>query len=283
MTTPIRILKDRGIRPRRHLGQSFLQDINIARKIVDFADLKQEETVVEIGAGVGIMTALIAEKACRVIALDVDPDMIAILKERLRQYDNVEVLQQDVLKYDFFKALPSGTSDKLKIIGNVPYNISSPILFCLMDFRKCISSMVLMLQREVVDRITASPGTKSYGIPSVILSMFCSMQRLLDVSAKCFYPEPRVVSSVVKIAVRERPLVELHNEDVFRKIVQLSFAKRRKTLFNNFRHAHLPGHSTESLLSALQKAGIEATRRAEALGVEDFGRIAGLLSAEEKA
>lgn len=283
MTTPIRILKNRGIRPRKHLGQSFLQDLNIAHKIVDFANIRTDETVVEIGAGLGIMTGLMAAKARRVVALDVDPVMIAILRERLARYDNVEVVETDVLRYDFFSALPPHSSEKLNIVGNVPYHIASPILFRLINFRKCISRLVLMLQKEVVDRIVARPGTKDYGIPSVITAMFCKTERLLNVPASCFYPEPKVVSSVMKLAVREKPLINLKDEALFCKFVRLAFAKRRKTLVNNLRHARLPGYSTEAMLLALQDSGIDGTRRAETMTAEEFGLLTNCLRAKEKA
>jgi 16S rRNA (adenine1518-N6/adenine1519-N6)-dimethyltransferase len=283
MTTPKEILRTRGIRPRKRLGQSFLQDLNIADKIVDFADIQPGETVVEIGAGLGIMTGLMAAKARRVIALEVDPFMIAILRERLQCFDNVDLVETDVLQFDFFSVCPPDPSQKLKIVGNVPYHISSPILFRLMDFRKSISLIVLMLQKEVADRIRAMPGRKDYGIPSVIISMFCRTQRLMDVPASCFYPEPKVVSSILKLGVREKPLTDVRDEELFRKIVRLAFAKRRKTLVNNLRHARLPGYSTESMLSALQGSGINGMRRAETLSAEEFGLLTNCFMAKEKA
>ncbi len=283
MTTPISILRNYGIRPRKHLGQSFLQDLNIARKIVDFTDVRTDETVVEIGAGLGTMTGLMAVKAHRVVALDVDPVMIAILKERLARFNNVDVVETDVLKYDFPSALTPHSSEKLKVVGNVPYHISSPILFRLLDFRRCISRIVLMLQKEVVDRIVALPGTKDYGIPSIITTMFFRTERLLNVPAGCFHPEPKVVSSVLKLEVRERPLVDLKDEALFSKIVRLAFAKRRKTLVNNLRHARLPGYATELMLSALQDSGIDGTRRAETLTTEEFGLLTNCFMAKEKA
>ena len=283
MTTPIKILRTRGIRPRKRLGQSFLQDLNIVNKIVDFADIQPDETVVEIGAGLGIMTGLMATKARRVIALEVDPSMVEILKERLQCFKNVGVVETDVLAYDFFSALPPHSSEKLKIVGNVPYHISSPILFRLMDFRRCISRIVLMLQKEVVDRIVARPGTKDYGIPSVITTMFYRTERLLNVPASCFYPEPKVVSSILKMGVREKPLTDVRDDELFRKVVRLAFAKRRKTLVNNLRHARLPGYSTESMLSALQGSGIDGMRRAETLSAEEFGLLTNCFMAKEKA
>jgi 16S rRNA (adenine1518-N6/adenine1519-N6)-dimethyltransferase len=283
MTTPISILRNRGIRPRKHLGQSFLQDLNIANKIVDCADIRTDETVVEIGAGLGTMTDLMAVKARRVVALDVDPIMVDILSERLARFNNVDVVETDVLKYDFSSVLPPHSSEKLKIVGNVPYHISSPILFRLLDFRRYISRIILMLQKEVVDRIVARPGTKDYGIPSIIMTMFCRTERLLNVPAGCFHPEPKVVSSVLKMEVREKPLVNLKDEALFCQIVRLAFAKRRKTLANNLRHARLPGYSTEAMLLALLDSGTDGTRRAETLTAEEFGLLTNCFPVKEKA
>jgi len=282
MTTPIKILRNRGLRPRKHLGQCFLQDQNITRKIVDFADIRPDETVVEIGAGLGIMTGMMAEKARRVIALEIDPAMIQILKERFRGNGNVVVVETDVLKYDFFSTCSADVSEKLKIMGNIPYGISSPILFRLMDFRKRIASMVLMMQKDVVDRVSALPGTKNYGIPSVAFSMFFRTERLTDVPASCFYPEPKVVSSILKMETREKPLVDLVDEALFFRIVRLAFAKRRKTLANNLRYANLVDYTIEEMLSAMDASGIDGRRRAETLDAKEFGLLTNIFATEKR-
>ena len=273
MITPKKVLNMRGIRPIKRLGQAFLQDQNILHKIVKAADIHGDETVVEIGAGLGIMTGIIAAQARRVIAIEVDPVMVKILKEHLQGFKNVDIIETDVLQYDFSSACAAFSPEKVKVIGNVPYQISSPILFRLMAFRQVISMVILMLQKEVVDRITAPPGTKDYGIPSVILSMYCQSFRVMDVPGRCFYPEPKVTSSVLKLIIREKPLVVLGDDVLFRKIVQVAFSKRRKTLLTNLRHVHLPGYSEDSFLSALQETGIDGIRRAETLSAEEFGAL----------
>jgi 16S rRNA (adenine1518-N6/adenine1519-N6)-dimethyltransferase len=255
MITPKKVLNMRGIRPIKRLGQAFLQDQNILHKIVAAADIHGDETVVEIGAGLGIMTGIIAAQARRVIAIEVDPVMVKILKEHLQGFKNVEIIETDVLQYDFSSACAALSPEKVKVIGNVPYQISSPILFRLMAFRQFISMVILMLQKEVVDRIIAPPGTKDYGIPSVILSMYCQSFRVMDVPGSCFYPEPKVTSSVLKLIIREKPLVVLGDDVLFRKIVQISFSKRRKTLLNNLRHVHLP-HISWRIYSLLVPSAI---------------------------
>jgi 16S rRNA (adenine1518-N6/adenine1519-N6)-dimethyltransferase len=283
MTTARRILKDRGMRPKKRLGQSFLQDQNIMRKIIAVLDIQSDQTVVEIGAGLGFMTALAAEQARHVIALEVDPSLVMILKDKFKDYRNVEIIQQDVLKYDFSSAVRENAEKNIKILGNVPYYIASPILFRLLDFRRCLSTVVLLLQKEMVDRITAFPGTKDYGIPSVILSMFFRTSREMDVPGSCFYPEPRVNSAVLKMTVRNRPLAVLSDEDLFSRIVRTAFSKRRKTLLNNLRSGPWPGYDEGKISDILQETDIDGGRRAETLSAAEFGLLSNAFSSKEKS
>ena len=279
MATVRSILKDCGIRPRKHLGQSFLEDKNIINKIILAADIHEQDIVVEIGAGLGIMTEIMASQAGKVTAIDVDPRMIAVLRERLQNQPRVEIIEKDVLTCDFSALRSDGDSAKLKVIGNIPYNISTPILFHLLTFRRHITAMVLMFQKEVVDRLVAFPGNKEYGIPSVIFSLFTTLSREMQVPASCFYPQPKVASSVVKIVVREKPLVELADEQFFFRIVKSSFGMRRKTIWNNLRSAGLPFSSDREIERLLDQAGIEGQRRGETLSPEEFGRLSNVFYA----
>jgi 16S rRNA (adenine1518-N6/adenine1519-N6)-dimethyltransferase len=256
-----------GIRPRKKLGQSFLEDMNMIRKIASLAELSRDDTVVEIGAGLGFMTEELACQAGRVIALEIDPRLLDVLRGRFAGNPRVEIVAGDVLDYDFSASSPG---ERIKVVGNIPYRISSPILFHLLAFRRSIASMVLMFQKELADRIMSPPGSKEYGIPSVILAMYAVTVRELTVPPTCFYPVPSVVSSVLKIVMRDRPCSEVKDEALFSRIVRTAFAKRRKTLWNNLRDAGLP----EGLLrEVLLKTGIESGRRAETLSVEEFGRL----------
>lgn len=277
MTAPRTILREHGIRPRKRLGQSFLEDVNVMKKIIRAAGIGERDTVVEIGAGLGIMTELLAGSAEKVIALDVDPRMVEILRERLGRYPHVEVVLADVLTYDF-SACSSSSSGKIKVMGNIPYNISSQILFRLIAFRRFISTAVLLVQKEVADRITAAVGTKEYGIPSVALSLYARVSREFTVPPGCFFPEPKVTSAVLKIMFREQPLMELRDEDLFLQIVKIAFSKRRKTLLNAFRHAALPGYASKDLLPVFAAAGIDAQRRGETLSPEEFGILSNLFA-----
>jgi 16S rRNA (adenine1518-N6/adenine1519-N6)-dimethyltransferase len=265
MTSIRKLLARYAIQPRKKWGQSFLEDMNIIRRIVAMAEPAGDETVVEIGAGLGFMTEELAKKAGRVIALEIDPRLVAVLRERFIGQDRVEVLQMDVLKYDFSSACPGG---RIKVVGNIPYPISSPILFRLLDFRRSISSMILMFQKELADRITAPPGTKDYGIPSVLVSRYTKATCELTVPPTCFYPVPDVVSSVLRITARPEP--DLPDEALFAKIVRAAFARRRKTLWNNFRHIGIPEERVGRVFAG---SGIDRNRRAETLSVEEFSLL----------
>lgn len=273
MTTVRSILKNYGIRPRKRLGQSFLEDRNVVNKIISAADIHDQDIVVEIGAGLGIMTEILASQARKVIAIDIDPRMISIVQERLRDQPRVKIMEKDVLACDFSALQSDGQSSKLKVIGNIPYNISTPILFHLLTYRRAIISLVLMFQKEVVDRLVASPGTKEYGIPSVIFSLFTILSKEMNVPASCFYPQPKVSSSVIKIVMREKPLFDLADEQFFFRIVKIAFAMRRKTILNNLRAADLPFSSDREIEILLKHAGIEGRRRGETLSPEEFGRL----------
>lgn len=277
MTTIRKILKDHGIRPLRRLGQSFLEDRNVINKIIKISDIQENDTVIEIGAGIGIMTEAIAKKAGKVIALEIDPRIIGILKERLAGYHHVDIVQTDVLEYKISPVRSGALAKKIKIIGNIPYNISSQILFHLLAYRNYISSMILMFQKELADRLVASPGTKEYGIPTVLVSMYTECFREMVIPRSCFYPEPEVTSAVMKMIMREKPLIDLEDDDFFFKIVKIAFAKRRKTLLNNIRSSRLLGYGESEVVTALKDTCISGMRRGETLTAEELGKLSNAL------
>ena len=277
METVRKILRDHGIRPLKRLGQSFLEDKNAINKIISISDIGEDDVIVEIGAGVGLMTESIAKKAKKVVALDIDPKMVGILRERMATYRNVDIVQADVLEYDFSKVVGESTSGKIKVIGNIPYNISSQILFRLLAYRNHISSMILMFQKELADRLIAKPGTKSYGVPTVLVSMYLLCSREMVIPCRCFYPEPTVKSSVLKMVCREVPQMDLMRHDFFLSIVKTVFSKRRKTLLNNLRSLHLLGYSDKDVAEVLKDTGIDGTRRGETLTPAEIGRLSNAL------
>jgi len=281
MTTPKEILHQYGIKPNKKLGQSFLIDINVINRIVHAANISQEDIVVEIGAGIGVLTENIAKKAKRVIAVEIDRNLVEVLKDKLGVYDNVEVHSGDILKFDF-NSISETHSSKIKIIGNVPYNISSPLIFRLLSFRPVISDFMLMLQKEIVQRLVSVPDNKIYGVPSVILQMFATAEKIFDVPSTCFYPQPKVESAIIKGSFREKPLVYLQDEIFFTGLVKAAFAQRRKMLINNLKNAKfLEGLSDDDLKEALDAAGIDGKRRGETLSISEFGNLSNILKEKQ--
>jgi len=276
MTTPKDIIKRYDIKPRKKLGQSFLLDQNIIQKTAAVADIGKEDIVVEIGAGIGVLTERLAQISRKIIAVELDEKLVEILKEKLARYDNAEVCSGDILKFDF-NSISNTYKCKLKVIGNVPYNISSPLIFHLLDSREAISGFILMLQKEVVERLAAVPGKKSYGVPSVLLQMFASVEKMFDVPASCFYPRPKVESAVIRGIFLSNPLVKLSNTVFFTQLVKAAFAQRRKMLVNNLKNSRLLSEIDEKKIKEiLDNAGIDGRRRGETLTVEEFGNLSNL-------
>ena len=278
MITPREILHQYGIRPRKKLSQSFLVDVNTIHKIAAAGRFSSDDIVVEIGAGIGVLTKDIAQVAKRVIAVEIDPQLLKILHDQFDECSNVEIHSCDILKFDMY-SISNNYNTKVNVIGNIPYNISSPVIFHLLSSRSAISCFTLMLQKEVVQRLVSLPDNKNYGVPSVLLQMYADIERLFDVSANCFYPRPKVESSIIQGKFREKPLFDLTDEAFFRCLVKASFAQRRKMLINNFKNARfLEEFSASELNDALNHAGIDGKRRGETLSLEEFSILSNILN-----
>ena len=256
--------------PKKRLGQHFLIDQNIVRKIVAAAALQPHETVLEVGPGRGILTRALSGQARRVLAIEVDRSLGATLDEVLAGCANVEIHFGDALDYPY-ETLPPGTV----VVANLPYNVSSPLLFKLLNARRQIDRMVLMLQTEVARRLVAQPGTKDYGILSILTQYRAEPSLAFHVSASCFRPRPAVGSTVVVLPVRREPAVSVLDEPLFIRTVRAAFAHRRKTLFNSLRDEGFP---SEQIMPALEAAGIEPARRAESLAIGQFAALANALA-----
>jgi 16S rRNA (adenine1518-N6/adenine1519-N6)-dimethyltransferase len=280
MSSPLSLLRKYGIRPRKRLGQCFLCDPNILEKIVRITGVRDTDTVVEIGSGIGVLTAMIARAARRVVALEVDRLLVDVLQKELGDFGNVEIVHTDVLRFDFSSVcpgpMPEGRRERIKVVGNVPYNLSSQIVLRLLEYRECLDRAVLMLQREVADRLAAPPGTKDYGPLSVYVALFTKPTLENKIPAGCFYPKPDVESRVIRLDIRDEPLCRVDDMDFFRLIVRSAFSKRRKTLLNSLKSSLLPA-TGDQISAALSALGIDGVRRAETLSVQEFAALSNFL------
>ena len=276
MTTPRKILDRHDLRPLKRYGQSFLVDKNIMTRIVKGASPGPDDRVVEIGPGVGIMTGILADCAGSVIAVEVDRRMIEILQEEMAHRNNVTIIKQDVLTYDFSSALRS-IDDTIVVVGNIPYNISSQILFRLIRFRAHIKTAVLMFQKELAERVLARAGSPRYGSISVMADMYFKVDRVIAVSPQCFFPEPKVDSLVLKFTTRDRPLCTVSDHDHFQNVVRAAFSKRRKTLVNSLLSNPFIELDRNRVLAVLDELDIDPRRRGETLTVEEFALLSNLL------
>lgn len=254
------------LRPRRSLGQCFLTDRRIAEKIVVLADVTREDRVVEIGPGRGILTRLLAGRAGALTAIELDVRWHAALQSEFATAPHVHLVHGDALTYPFEDLQPP-----FKVVANLPYYLSTQILFRLLGLRTRIALMVLMLQREVVDRLVAKPGTKAYGALSVVVGYAAEVRKGFAVAPGSFTPRPTVDSAVVTIVPRVSPPISLRDEATFMRLVRAAFAHRRKMLPNALKDE---GFTPDNVAMGLKEAGLDATRRGETLTLVEFGRLA---------
>ena len=252
--------------PNKRLGQNFLIDPNIVRKIVALAELSPNDHVLEIGPGRGILTEALSRTAGRVTAIEVDSRLHAYLETKQAELPNVELVCDDALAYPV-ENLPMGTI----VVANLPYYISTPLLFRLLDQRGRFPRMVLMLQDEVADRLVAQPGGSDYGVLSVMTQYAADITKAFRVSAQCFRPRPDVASAVVRLGMKERTRLSPKEEVTLRALVKAAFAHRRKTLVNSLRDE---GYELHPVVETLQRLEIALARRAETLSVEEFLQLA---------
>lgn len=269
------ILKNYQFTFKKSLGQNFLIDENILSKIVSAAQLKVEDYVIEIGPGIGALTQVLAQHAKKVVALEIDQRLKPILGETLSSYENVEVLFEDVLKADlqsiFASQFPPGA--KVTVVANLPYYVTTPILMRLLTEGLSIQAIVVMIQKEVAERLGAVPGEKSYGSLSVAVQYLADPEIVMTVPKTVFIPQPNVDSAVIRLSVREEKRVTVADEDFFYRVVRESFAQRRKTLLNNLLNHLVKKKDKEHLLSLLAEINIDPKRRGETLTIEEFARL----------
>ena len=268
------IIKKYGFKMTKSLGQNFLINENILDKIIESADISSNDVVLEIGTGIGTLTQRLCENAKKVIAVEIDRNLIPILNETLSNYDNITIINKDILKTDIKEELKNlSINQKIKVVANLPYYITTPIIMKVLEDKVNVDCMVLMLQKEVADRMNATPSTKDYGSLSIAVQYYCDTAIVCKVPKSSFIPEPNVDSLVLKLVVNEKRKVEISKEDLFFKIIRGSFSKRRKTILNSLSNYEDLGDK-DKIQKLLEISGIDSKRRGETLSIYEFANLA---------
>ncbi len=276
----IKEIRDKyGFRFSKGLGQNFLTDKNIIDSIIEGSGVTADDLVIEIGPGIGVITRELAEIAHKVIAIEIDTNLLPILNETLGEFDNVKVLNEDVLKTDL-KAIIEGENfpGKVRVIGNLPYYITTPIIMKLLEDAPGIDTITVMMQKEVADRLKAGPGTKDCGAISLMVQYFSDITEIVKVPKTVFVPQPKVDSMVLRLDVKENPAVEVRDPDFMFRVIKAGFGQRRKTLSNAL--SVLEGYSKDQIKAALAASGIDPVRRGETLDLTEYARLSDALLEE---
>jgi len=263
-------LAEYGLTPRKRWGQHFLIDRNILNKVIRTADLEKRDVVLEVGPGLGEMTLAMARQVKKVIAVEIDQKLVKILREKTEETPNIEVVHGDILKIDFAELLHQ-EGQQFKVVANLPYQISTPLLFRFIESREVFSALTLMLQREVAERMVAPPGRKEYGPLSVFVQSVSDLSIRFFIKPSAFFPAPKVESAVVHMVWKERPVVGLE-EAWFKRVVRGCFGYRRKRLVNALRHSDIP--LPADLEQRMEKIGVDGLKRPETLTIQELARLA---------
>lgn len=283
IATPVRtqeILKKHGFSFKKSLGQNFLIDPNILRNIVGEAGLTSKTGVIEIGPGIGALTEHIARSAGKVVAFEIDGRLLPVLEDTLSPYDNVTVVHQDILETDLQKVMTEHFTeyDDVVVVANLPYYVTTPIIMKFLLGKVPISGMVIMMQKEVADRITANPGTKAYGSLSIAIQYYMDAEVAMIVPKTVFMPQPNVESAVLHLTRKETAPAEVINEDFLFTVSRGSFIQRRKTILNNLQASMQDGKAKkEQILAAFERIGMDPGRRGETLSIEEFAALSNAL------
>lgn len=279
LSNTVAVLDKYGFTFQKKYGQNFLVDTNVLDKIIDGANITKDDCVLEIGPGIGTMTQRLCENAKMVIAVEIDKKLIPILNDTLSDYDNKIIINEDVLKVDI-NALANEYNQgrPIKVVANLPYYITTPIIMGLFESHVPLESITVMVQKEVADRMQVGPGTKDYGALSLAVQYYAQPEIITIVSAGCFIPRPNVDSAVIKLTChKDKPVVALNEAFMF-NLIRASFNQRRKTLINGLTNAGINNVTKETVACALDKMGLSPTIRGEALTLEQFARLSDLLN-----
>lgn len=264
---------------QKKFGQNFLIDSNILENIVSAAEITKDDFVLEIGPGIGTMTQYLCEAARQVVAVEIDKMLIPILEDTLSEYDNVEIINKDVLKVDIKSLAQEKNGGRpIKVVANLPYYITTPIIMGLFESKVPIESITIMVQKEVADRMQTGPGSKDYGALSLAVQYYAEAKVMLNVSANCFMPRPNVDSAVIKLLRHKTPTVDVEDEALMFRIIRASFNQRRKTLVNGLKNSSELDFSKEQILEAIKSIGKDENIRGEKLTLEEFSQLSNCLT-----
>lgn len=274
----IEILQKYNFNFQKKFGQNFLIDTHVLEKIISAAEITKDDCVVEIGPGIGTMTQYLAEAAGHVVAVEIDKNLIPILADTLSSYDNVEVINEDILKVDINRLVQEKNGGRpIKVVANLPYYITTPIIMGLFEQHVPVESITVMVQKEVAVRMQAGPGSKDYGALSLAVQFYAEPYIAANVPQNCFMPRPDVSSAVIRLRVHDDPPVKVKNEKLLFDLIRASFNQRRKTLQNGLSNAQTLSFSKEQIAAAIEKAGLEPNVRGEALTLVQFAALADVL------
>jgi 16S rRNA (adenine1518-N6/adenine1519-N6)-dimethyltransferase len=277
------IIQKYQFRFQKKYGQNFLIDGNILDKIIDSAQISKEDCVLEIGPGIGTMTQYLAEQAREVVAVEIDKNLIPILKDTLSDYDNVTIINEDILKVDIQKIVQEKNGGRpVKVVANLPYYITTPIIMALFESHVPLKSVTIMVQKEVADRMQVGPGTKDYGALSLAVQYYAKPEIIAKVPASCFMPRPNVDSTVIRLTRYEVPPVQTVDEAYLFAVIRASFNQRRKTLANGLTNAGNLGVDRQMVETVLEEMGLPKTVRGEALTLEQFADLSNRLIGRRK-
>lgn len=283
----IQILQKYNFNFQKKFGQNFLIDTNILEKIIDSAEITEDDCVLEIGPGIGTMTQYLAERAGEVVAVEIDKNLIPILSDTLSAYSNVTIINEDILKVDI-NALceKKNVGRPIKVVANLPYYITTPIIMGLFESHVPLKSITVMVQKEVADRMQVGPGTKDYGALSLAVQYYAKPEVVCQVPPTCFIPKPNVGSAVIRLSRYEQPPVQVQDENALFSLIRAAFNQRRKTLINALGNASFDGCKVKRLekddiLGALEAMELSPTIRGEALNLEQFAKLADMLFGDQ--
>ncbi len=274
----IEVLQKYNFNFQKKFGQNFLINTGILEDIIEAAEITKDDFVLEIGPGIGTMTQYLCESAREVVAVEIDKNLIPILKDTLSAYDNVEVLNEDILKVDIKTLAEERNAGKpIKVVANLPYYITTPIIMGLFESHVPIDSITIMVQKEVADRMQEGPGSKEYGALSLAVQYYAHPEIVVNVPPSCFMPQPKVGSAVIRLTRHEQPPVDVENEKLMFQIIRASFNQRRKTLANGLNNFPGLSLSKETIQQCIEELGVPVTVRGEALSLEQFAQLSNII------